>query len=101
MKGETTIGEYKLAFDFNALCLAEDHVGPLGDAMQQMSKGSLKAVRALFWAGLQKHHPELTLSQAGDIAQTFGFDHVGDAVGKGIESAFAKAPKGNGEAAPS
>lgn len=101
MKGVSQIGEYKLAFDFNALCLAENEVGPLGKAMENMSAGSLTAVRALFWAGLQKHHPELSLTDAGDIAQEFGFDAVGEAVGKGIESAFSKAPKGNRKAAQS
>lgn len=101
MKGVSQIGDYKLAFDFNALCLAENEVGPLGKAMENMSAGSLTAVRALFWAGLQKHHPELSLTDAGDIAQEFGFDAVGEAVGKGIESAFSKAPKGNRKAAQS
>lgn len=94
MKGVSEIGEYKLAFDLNALCLAEDHVGPLGKAMGEMSEGSLKTVRALFWAGLQKHHPEVTLEIAGDIAGEFGFEAVSEAVGSGIESAFAKVPKG-------
>jgi hypothetical protein len=101
MRGKSALGEYTLEYDFNALCVAEEHVGPLGEAMQKMSTGSLTIVRALFWAGLQKNHPEMTLNQAGNIAQQYGFETVGEAVGKGIESAFAEAPKGNGAAAPS
>ena len=101
MKGVSQIGEYKLAFDFNALCLAEKEVGPLGNVIGEMSAVSLTVVRALFWAGLQKHHPEVSLTDAGDIAQELGFGPVGEAVGKGIKSAFSKAPKGNRKAAQS
>lgn len=99
MRGVSSIGDYTLTFDFNALCLAEDHCGPLGEAMAEMGRGSLKTIRALFWAGLQRKH-EMTLPEAGEIIQELGVDSVSEAIGKGIESAFAKVGgKGNGKAA--
>ena len=93
MKGEAKVGDYTLAFDFNALCLAEDECGPLGDAMQNMGAGSLKTIRALFWAGLQKNHA-CSIGQAGEIVQELGIENAGEAIAKGVEAPFAKAPKG-------
>lgn len=96
MKGESKLGDYTLAFDFNALCMAEDEVGPIGEVMQDVQKGSFKIVRALAWAGLQKHH-KLTLIETGDFIQEQGFDKVAVAVGEGIQAAFGKGDEGKGE----
>lgn len=103
MRGEATVGDYRLVFDFNALCLAEEHTGPLGAAMENMGAGSLKAIRALFWAGLQRNH-EMSIEDAGQVVQEIGVDEVSAAIAKGIESAFSKTPKsqkGNRKAAQS
>lgn len=101
MRGESTIGAYTLTFDFNALCLAEEHCGPLGEAMAEMGRGSLKTIRALFWAGLQRKHA-MSIEEAGEAIQELGVEDASNAIAKGVESAFAKVGgKGNGKAARS
>lgn len=92
MRGEATVGDYRLVFDFNALCLAEEYTGPLGVAMESMGAGSLKTIRALFWAGLQRNHA-MSIEDAGGLVQEIGVDEISAAIAKGIESAFAKSPK--------
>lgn len=100
MKGEAQLGDYRLALDFNALCLLEDEVGPIGAAMEKIGQGSFKTVRALVWAGLQRHHAGSTLGDAGDIVGALGFDAAVEAVGAAMESAFpAKSAEGKAKAA--
>lgn len=87
MKGEAMLGEYKLAYDFNALCKAEEELGPMGKAMARIEEGSLSTVRALVWAGLQKHHP-MTIEQAGEAVEAVGFDKASEAISKAMSAAF-------------
>lgn len=100
MKGEATIGEYRLAYDFNAMCMAEEIIGPLGQAVQTMTEGSLLHVRALFWAGLQKNH-KMSIEEAGEVIQSLGIMPVSTAVGEAITSAFGDVDEGNGVKAKS
>ncbi len=97
MRGEAVMGEHRVAFDFNALCLLEEEVGPIGAAMEKIGQGSFKTVRALVWAGLQKHHAGTSLSAAGDIVGAVGFDVAVEAIGVAMESAFP-APSAEGKA---
>lgn len=93
------IGKYNLRFDYNALCKAEDILGPLPaivtDSMRMMS---LSARRAFIYAGLQ-HERAVTLEEAGDIAQELtnelGADAVMNIVGTAISEAFPTAKGGN------
>ena len=70
LRGEVTVGDTDLVlvFDVNALCLAEEALGMTTDAIVQdfqamcdaMVEGqrgalNLRLLRALFWAGLQRH----------------------------------------------
>lgn len=88
MKGEATLGDYRLALDFNALCLLEDEVGPIGAAMEKIGQGSFKTLRALVWGGLQRHHEGITVKQAGEIVSDVGFDKAFDAIVAAMQSAF-------------
>lgn len=99
--GETVFeadgAQWRLRFDLNALCHVEDRLGASLDALQaRLAQPGARDLRALLWAGLQRHHPEVTLEQAGrlcDVAQ------AGEAVGRALAAAFPRedAP-GNGVA---
>jgi hypothetical protein len=61
---------YTLRLDFNALCAFEEKTGE--DALAvvaAMEKGKFKVtqLRTLVLAMLQKHHPDATAEEAGDI----------------------------------
>lgn len=92
MRGEASLGEFTLAYDFNALCKAEEELGPMGKAMARIEEGSLSTVRALVWAGLQKHH-SMTLEEAGEAVAAVGFDKASEAIGKAMSGAFPDAGK--------
>lgn len=51
---------FQVAFDFNALCLVEKHLGI--NALTQFGKlleePSASAIVVLLWAGIQKNHPD-------------------------------------------
>jgi hypothetical protein len=80
LKGDVTIKagdkEYILRLDFNALCTLEEKTGKGFVAIsEQLSKAetmSMVMVRACLWAGLQKHHPTMTVEEAGDLVVALG-----------------------------
>ncbi len=62
--------KYILRMDFNAMCEFEDVTGV--DAMTafadfEQGKISVKLMRAMMYAFLKHHQPDVTLSQAGEI----------------------------------
>lgn len=61
---------YKLRMDFNAMCEFEDVTGKNAlDAFADFEAGkiSVKNLRAMMYAFLKHHQPEITLEKAGDI----------------------------------
>ena len=85
--GET----FTLAYDIPALILAEDASGwDMPVLLDRLERGNLKALRAVVWAGLQKHHP-CNLLRATEIIAAARLNVVGDAMRKGIALAFPKA----------
>lgn len=95
-KGEVTFeaGEksYTMRFSANALCELEDAIGMGVNsvAIQLADPASLrlKMVRAVFWAGLRDHHPEITLLQAGEIVTDLSLTKSMEMVSKAFELAF-------------
>lgn len=90
--------ELALLFDINALCDLEEATGKNFQAIvNEMRAGpaefSMKTMRAITWAGLQAHHPEIDLAGAGRIITECG--GVSAAMEK-IAEAFA-ATTGQGE----
>ena len=60
--------EWHLRFDFNAMADFEIATGKNAmAALAAMEGDSISAVdvRALFWAALKSHHPDITIEQAG------------------------------------
>lgn len=81
-------GDYKLEFNFNAICEAEEILGPLPALVKDRKAfEAAKTVRALLWAMMLEHHPDITLKQAGTIIEEVGLDKADAAV----QSAFVKA----------
>jgi hypothetical protein len=50
-------------------------------------------LRAILWASLQEHHPEITLLDAGDLIGDVGAENAGPIIGDAIKAAFP-APDG-------
>lgn len=69
---------YVLAMAFNGLIdlqqlFAKDGAMPtIASILLRAQHGDLEAVRAVFWATLRRHHPDITVQQAGDLIQDAG-----------------------------
>lgn len=92
--------EYKLSFSINAICEIEEHFGlPIAEVGKMMQEGEgfrVNTLRFVLWAGLQDHHDELTLKDAGLIASNAGIDACGAAIGRAFQLAFPKPEKAGG-----
>jgi len=64
---------YRLVLDINAQTLVEDKASTpereatLRSVAEAAMNGSTRAARLLFWGALQRHQPDITLAQAGDL----------------------------------
>lgn len=75
MNGEAEVDladgrKLKLCFDANAWIAVEDETGlELPDIIDKLGAGkvSMKLQRTIMWAGLQKHHPEVSQREAGEL----------------------------------
>ncbi len=69
---------YTLVLDIDAMCALEEHFStPTHDATWddiavKVNKGSVRVVRALVWAMLQRHHPEMSVADAGHMMSDAG-----------------------------
>ena len=63
--------QYKIEYDMNSICDFEDITGMQVAFISERSLAGLNSLRALFWAGLQKNHPGLTLKDAGNIISEY------------------------------
>jgi len=63
--------QYKIEYDMNAICDFEDITGMQVAYISARSLGGLNSLRALFWAGLIKNQPEITLKDAGNIMSEY------------------------------
>jgi hypothetical protein len=75
-----TVGDrsFALVLDFDALCQLEDVLSVNGqvvtaqEAIYHAMRSSLKYTRALLWAGLRRHHKDVSLIQAGELISDLG-----------------------------
>jgi hypothetical protein len=82
-KGELDIDvdgkTYRLALDLNALCEFQELVYPgdpdfdMGETIARIGKGNFVLSRALFWATLRRHHPDVTLRDVSELCSGFGY----------------------------
>lgn len=49
------------------------------DILEQFNAGSMEHKRAVFWSTLRKHHPTITLEQAGDLSDALDAQLGGNA----------------------
>lgn len=91
---------YKLVYSTNALCELEDalnrNVNSITAEVQDPSKVRLKTLRAMFWAGLTEHHPDIDLKAAGNLMTIGGASAVMTKVGEAFRLAFPEADEVNG-----
>lgn len=80
---------YTLEYDVNALCEIEDKFdAPIKDLQERLEQPSVRDLRVMLWAGLQKHHPEIDLKGAGALVL------VQDAADALTQAMAAAMPKG-------
>lgn len=63
--------QYRLEYNMNSICDFEDITGLQVAYITKRSLSGLNTLRALFWAGLQEHQPDLKLKDAGNIIQDY------------------------------
>lgn len=59
--------ERRLVFDLNAFCELEDKYGTIEKAMNEMQKGSIKAIRYMLYLGLLNEDETLTENKVGKL----------------------------------
>lgn len=90
---------YTLRFDQNALCAIEyETAQPHADTLTKLigKRYWASAARVTLWAGLKKHHPGITLDEAGDILKPENQAAALMAISAALTSAFAAPEKVNG-----
>lgn len=76
-----------LRFDLNAFAELEDNFGTIDEALAAMEKGSIKALRAVLWAGLVHEDEELTIKSVGSLITLADLPKLTDSINKAIMGA--------------
>lgn len=104
-RGEATLvigkDSYTLHFDWNAIADCEELLAkPFYDLFEHIAAGrfGVLELRAFLWAGLRKHHPAVTLLQAGELLDEADFGDVSDVVIRAVSSAFVMREGSSGNA---
>lgn len=79
-----------LKFDLNAFAELEELYGDMNAVFEAMQKGSIKAIRAMLWAGLVHEDKELTIEQVGSMIDMSNINDVVETVSKAIGEALPK-----------
>ena len=85
--------EFVLLLDWNALCDLEDELP--GIIKGDVDLESPKAVRLVFWAGLQARH-EIDKREAGTIITQLGPNRVAELITEAFAASFGEAGKSTG-----
>lgn len=81
---------YTLALTFTSMATLEGQFGKTFTEISQLAGGgSMTHVRAMLWALLQRHHPEITIEDAGNLFTLSDLDDLTALMGM---SARASAP---------
>jgi len=84
--------EYTLRYSTNALCELEDKldlgIHEIAQRLANKETLRLKMVRAVLWAGLRDHHPDLTIEEAGELVSKAGMVDLLDKVGEAFTRSF-------------
>lgn len=95
--GEVTVeveGQpFRLVLDINAMCELESMMStPVKDVtfhevLSKAGTGSLRHIRAAFWAALRRHHGTMTLSDVGVWVEKAGLENLNEQLGHLAKSA--------------
>jgi hypothetical protein len=96
-KGEVSFkvqdAEYTLVMSWNAMCeLEAETEKSLPTVLKDLQRAT--TVRALLWALLRTKHPDITLTQAGNIIDQVGPVKTTEVIMRAIGAAQPKTPKG-------
>ena len=91
MHFESNGKSYQLRYNFNSLALLEDVLGVPVTAVGD--NPGIKEIRALLWAGLLHQHKDLSLNDAGDIADGVGFSELPELVSTALSKALTPETK--------
>jgi hypothetical protein len=87
--------KFKLAYDFNAIALAESVAGcNLFDGLQSLRDLNARQLRGLFYAALLKAQPAMTIDRAGAMVKLHTINPITDAIGTAYRLSMPK-PSGN------
>jgi hypothetical protein len=79
--------EYTIKLGHNAFACLEGELGATPAQLELMLKEpTITLVRAILWAGLRKHHPEINIEMAGEIIDEVGAEAVADVIGRALSS---------------
>lgn len=92
---------YTMCFSINSLCEMEDVLGTgVHEFCRQLVAGDVRltTIRAAFWAGLREHHPDVSLTDAGNLIHAVGgaeraLSLLGDALSLAFPSDNGAAPR--------
>lgn len=92
MKGEASLGDHILAFNFGAFCELEERTGKKMQALLQAINEGLgfSELRDFVWAGVQTNHRGMTIDEVVALIEQQGFDKASQAVGKAVTAFFSK-----------
>lgn len=90
MRGEAALGKHTLVFDFNALCLLEEHFNAKTSELLKMMSGEvgMRDLRGFVWAGLQAKHPDTSLQDAGNVIGAATVEATVEAITDALNQAF-------------
>ena len=74
-----------LRYDLNAFIALEEEFGDIDATLAQFEKGSMKALRALLWAGLLHEDENLTPQQVGSLVLMADIEATSKAMMEAVE----------------
>lgn len=105
-RGQVTLhadgNAYRLQLSFNALAVLKRQTGlsiqgVIRAFKEQGDDVDPELLSALLWAGMQDHHPDMTIEQAASLYPDGGLEELVDKVQEMFTAAF---PKGSAKANP-
>lgn len=82
---------YTLRYSTNALCEVEAILEkPFDQVLLDFASGKISMIntRAMFYSGLREHHPDLTITESGNLLDEVGLDQAVNKLNEAISLAF-------------
>lgn len=92
--------QYHLKYDLNAFAILEDYYPTVEECLNALAKGSIKALRAVLYAGLAHEDPELTPEKVGELLTLADLPALGEQLTQALVSAMPEVPNAAKDAQP-